>query len=319
MTGGRAGPTMSAAVSRPARPRSRCKSSRSRSSDPTDVLVEVAHCGICGTDLHLVLERYARPDTRARPRVGGHDRRGRHATSTAGRSAHASCRTRRRVAASAARAGAAVRRCACAATPPDLLDFTRGAFCRYKVVAGAAAAPRPRRAVDPRPPRSPSRPRSRSTRSTSSGATPDDRVLVTGGGPVGLLTTAVLRARGDRRHHGVGAGAAPARARRWRSARARVVEPDELPRAPMGRPVARAVHDRVRVLGQRGRRGVGARPARLRGHARVRRHRARACRASTTTARSSSSSRSSARTTTTPRASRPRSSCSRRARCRSTR
>ena len=24
-------------------------------------LVEVSHCGICGTDLHLVLEQYARP------------------------------------------------------------------------------------------------------------------------------------------------------------------------------------------------------------------------------------------------------------------
>jgi threonine dehydrogenase-like Zn-dependent dehydrogenase len=28
---------------------------------PDEVLVEVSHCGICGTDLHLVLERYARP------------------------------------------------------------------------------------------------------------------------------------------------------------------------------------------------------------------------------------------------------------------
>ena len=28
---------------------------------PNDVLLEVSHCGICGTDLHLVLERYARP------------------------------------------------------------------------------------------------------------------------------------------------------------------------------------------------------------------------------------------------------------------
>src|SRR5437868_13814020 len=28
---------------------------------PRDALVEVSHCGICGTDLHLVLERYARP------------------------------------------------------------------------------------------------------------------------------------------------------------------------------------------------------------------------------------------------------------------
>src|SRR2546430_5539720 len=30
---------------------------------PGDVLVEVAQCGICGTDLHLVLERIARPGT----------------------------------------------------------------------------------------------------------------------------------------------------------------------------------------------------------------------------------------------------------------
>src|SRR4051794_3383186 len=28
---------------------------------PGDALVEVSHCGICGTDLHLVLEKYARP------------------------------------------------------------------------------------------------------------------------------------------------------------------------------------------------------------------------------------------------------------------
>src|SRR5690349_1967119 len=26
-----------------------------------DALIEVSHCGICGTDLHLVLEKYARP------------------------------------------------------------------------------------------------------------------------------------------------------------------------------------------------------------------------------------------------------------------
>ena len=33
-----------------------------------DVLVEVSHCGICGTDLHSVLEGWGRPDS-----VGGHE------------------------------------------------------------------------------------------------------------------------------------------------------------------------------------------------------------------------------------------------------
>ncbi len=30
---------------------------------PHDVLVEVGQCGICGTDVHLVLEKIARPGT----------------------------------------------------------------------------------------------------------------------------------------------------------------------------------------------------------------------------------------------------------------
>jgi hypothetical protein len=71
---------------------------------------------------------------------------------------------------------------------------------------------------------------------TLSGATPDDRVLVTGGGPVGLLVTAVLHAQGIhdvtvsepsaiRRQHALKVGAA------------RVVEPHELPRSRMGAPV----------------------------------------------------------------------------------
>ncbi len=34
----------------------------------TDVLVEVSHCGICGTDLHSVLEGWGRPDS-----IGGHE------------------------------------------------------------------------------------------------------------------------------------------------------------------------------------------------------------------------------------------------------
>ena len=32
-----------------------------RSPGPGEVLVEIAECGICGSDLHMVLERYAKP------------------------------------------------------------------------------------------------------------------------------------------------------------------------------------------------------------------------------------------------------------------
>ena len=71
---------------------------------------------------------------------------------------------------------------------------------------------------------------------TLSGATPDERVLVTGAGPVGLLVTAVLHAQGVadvtvsepspvRRERALAVGAA------------RVVEPQELPRSRMGAPV----------------------------------------------------------------------------------
>ena len=39
---------------------------------PRDVLVEVSHCGVCGSDLHLVLEGWGRPGS-----VGGHEWSGR--------------------------------------------------------------------------------------------------------------------------------------------------------------------------------------------------------------------------------------------------
>ena len=69
-----------------------------------------------------------------------------------------------------------------------------------------------------------------------SGATSEDRVLVTGAGPVGALTVAVLRASGIdditvsepaeiRREHALAVGAAS------------VIHPDELRSAPTGRPV----------------------------------------------------------------------------------
>jgi threonine dehydrogenase-like Zn-dependent dehydrogenase len=70
-----------------------------------------------------------------------------------------------------------------------------------------------------------------------SGAVPGDRVLITGAGPVGLLTMAVLRARGIDDITVV----EPAPLRRQRAQKlgaTHVVEPEALTRAPMGRPVA---------------------------------------------------------------------------------
>ena len=39
---------------------------------PRDVLLRVSHCGVCGTDLHLVLDGWGRPDS-----IGGHEFSGR--------------------------------------------------------------------------------------------------------------------------------------------------------------------------------------------------------------------------------------------------
>ena len=202
---------------------------------PTDVLVEVSHCGICGTDLHLVLEKYARPDS-----VLGHEWAGTIAAVGAAVTGWeigarvvqdptpgcGECRACRR-----GRPAVCLRR-----EPPDLLDFTRGAFCRYKVVPESRLL---------RVPAALSTRAAALTEPTAiaihtvnlSGATPGDRVLVTGGGPVGLLTTAVLRARGID-DITVSEPSALRRERALAVGAARVIEPGELGRAPMGRPVA---------------------------------------------------------------------------------
>lgn len=39
---------------------------------PDDVLLEVSHCGVCGTDLHMVMEGWGRPDS-----ISGHEYSGR--------------------------------------------------------------------------------------------------------------------------------------------------------------------------------------------------------------------------------------------------
>jgi threonine dehydrogenase-like Zn-dependent dehydrogenase len=205
---------------------------------PGEALIEVSHCGICGTDLHLVLEQYARPDT-----VLGHEWSGTIAAlgdgaSTTGAGAWeigarvvcdttpgcGECRACRR-----GRPSVCLRR-----EPPDHLSF-RGAFTRYKTVDASRLL---------RIPDALSTRDAALTEPTAialhtvrlAGVAPDDRVLVTGAGPVGLLTVAVLRAQGvtditvsepspTRRERALALGASA------------VCEPDDLPRGPMGQPV----------------------------------------------------------------------------------
>jgi (R,R)-butanediol dehydrogenase/meso-butanediol dehydrogenase/diacetyl reductase len=201
---------------------------------PGDALVEVSHCGICGTDLHLVLEQYARPGS-----VLGHEWSGTLVATapdvngwepgtpvvlnpTAGCGACRACRH--------GRPAVCLRR-----DPPDLLDFSHGAFTRYKVVRAAQllripASLRLRDAAL-------SEPTAIAIHTVNlSGVAAGDRVLVTGAGPVGLLTTAVLRTRGV--DDITVAEPAPGRRERARAVGAtRVLDPAELPRAPMGRAV----------------------------------------------------------------------------------
>ena len=84
---------------------------------------------------------------------------------------------------------------------------------------------------------------------TLSGVTPEDRVLVTGAGPVGMLVTAVLHAQGI---HDITVSE-PAPARREHALKvgaARVITPDELPAASRWSR-RRALLGRVRVLRSR--------------------------------------------------------------------
>ena len=118
--------------------------------------------------------------------------------------------------------------------PPDHFGF-RGAFCRYVVVEAERLLTIP--AELPIRTAALTEPTAIALHTANlSGAVPGDRVLVSGAGPVGLLMLAVLRARGVEDITVV----EPAPPRRTRAAElgaARTMAPDELPRAPMGRPV----------------------------------------------------------------------------------
>jgi 2-desacetyl-2-hydroxyethyl bacteriochlorophyllide A dehydrogenase len=198
-----------------------------------EVLIEIDHCGICGTDLHFVLERIARPGS-----VLGHEWSG--AIAALGDEVDGWSIGDRVVCAPTpgcgeCRACVAGRPSVCLRRPPvDHLSF-RGAFARY-VVAPAAQLVRVPDGLASRAAALTEPTAVAMHAVTLSGVTPADRVLVTGAGPVGLLVTAVLHAHGV---HDVTVSE-PAAERRERAravGAARVVTPDELPSPTMGSPV----------------------------------------------------------------------------------
>ncbi len=159
---------------------------------PGDLLVEVSACGICGSDLHLVLEQYAHPGA-----ILGHEWSGRVVGGGPGASSGPGdrvvfeptpgcghCRPCRR-----GRPSVCVRRPA-----SDMRDM-RGAFARYVTVPSTNVFHLPD---------------SLATRAAAlaeptaialhavelADVTAEDRVLVAGAGPVGLIIIAVLHALG---------------------------------------------------------------------------------------------------------------------------
>ena len=200
---------------------------------PGEVLVEIAECGICGSDLHMVLERYAQPGA-----ILGHewsgivsaapgDSRWSPGDRVVGTSAPGCgrCRPCRR-----GRPSVCLNR-----APPDFVGY-RGAFCQYKTVAADGLI----RIPDSLPTRvaALAEPVAITLHALRlSGVAPDDRVLVTGAGPVGLLLVAGLRAQGIsditvsepssvRRQQALEVGAT------------RVVTPDKLEQPPMAHRVS---------------------------------------------------------------------------------
>ena len=197
-------------------------------------LVEVSHCGICGTDLHFVLEGMGRKGS-----VFGHEWSG--TVVALGDAAPTTVPPGTPVVV-ADRAGCGACRACRAGRPAVCLDRATpnffggtGAFTRYMHVDASRLLPLPsglslRSAALTEPVAIAMHAH------TVSRVGPSDRVLVTGAGPVGMLMLAVLKAAGV--DDITVSEPAPARRARAAALGAVVVAPDALPDAPMGRPVA---------------------------------------------------------------------------------
>ena len=237
-----------------------CATSRSRTGrrpepGPGELLLEVSHCGICGSDLHFLLEWGGRDRRDRGPRVLGHGRRGRRRRDRLGGRRPGRSAARRRGAASASTASRS-RPSLCVergAVGGDDGDW-QGAFARYKTVHAAEAL---------RVPDGLSLKHAALTEplavalhgiTRAGGARPGTRWLVTGGGPIGFLSVAALKALGVDDIVVSEPQGEPARRCARSSARARVDPAELVDAGDAARHRRRAVRRRARVLGQRPRR-----------------------------------------------------------------
>ncbi|MHB8465433.1 MAG: zinc-dependent alcohol dehydrogenase [Acidimicrobiales bacterium] len=157
------------------------------------VMIEISHCGICGSDLHYVIEGWGQPGS-----VHGHEYSG--VVVAIGADVE-------RVKVGDRVVGGPGRRCGtckpCTSGRQNLCvehnitggDAFQGAFARYKTLEIDAVYPIPD-TLDLRT-AALAEPVAVALRGVRrSGLQPGDRALVTGAGPIGTLTVAVLRALG---------------------------------------------------------------------------------------------------------------------------
>ena len=160
-----------------------------------DALVEVSHCGICGTDLHIVLEGMSPPD-----RIGGHEWAGRIAALGVGATGWAIgdpvvVKPRPGCGSCASCLAGRPMLCANRDAIGQGAGESNGAFAEY-VRAPAADLLRVPESLDLRHAALVEPLAVALHGITLSGVEAGGRALVTGAGPIGLLTIAALRARG---------------------------------------------------------------------------------------------------------------------------
>ena len=160
---------------------------------PHDALLRVSHCGVCGTDLHLVMEGWGRPGS-----IGGHEYTGEVAA--LGERVEAFSLGDRVVGGGAPGCGncdycRAHRPGLCARREEFGADEFQGAFAEYVRVDARQLLPVPD-ALSLRD-AALTEPLAVALHGiTLSGVRDSQRALVVGAGPIGALTLAALRARG---------------------------------------------------------------------------------------------------------------------------